>query len=198
MKPVPRLFDDLTALNMSFKPDVPPWRFVRGKNIFVVRYGFGDASKSGFGSTIMKADGITYRYGIWANDGRKASSNFRELENLAQALESEAVVGELEGVEAFIFTDNSTAEAAYFKGSSSSKALCNIVLRLRLLELRNGMKIHFIHIAGTRMIHQGTDRLSRGDVSEGVMTGDSMLSFVPLHLSALQHSHIISRPGRLV
>jgi hypothetical protein len=48
--------------------------------------------------------------------------------------------------------------------------------------------LHVIHVAGTRMIWQGTDGLSRGDSSAGVMTGDSVLSFVPLHLSATDRS----------
>ena len=39
------------------------------------------------------------------------------------------------------------------------------------------------------MISQGTDGLSRGDLSEGVMRGKRMLSFVPLHLSALERSY---------
>ena len=38
------------------------------------------------------------------------------------------------------------------------------------------------------MIHQGTDGLSRGDKTSGVMAGETMLSFVPLHLSAFDRS----------
>ncbi len=41
------------------------------------------------------------------------------------------------------------------------------------------------HVPGTRMMQQGTDGLSRGDLNEGVMSGTPMLSFIPLHLSAL-------------
>ena len=48
------------------------------------------------------------------------------------------------------------------------------------------MKLHLIHVAGTRMIFQGSDGLSRGNMSEGVMKGQSMLSFVPLHKSAIE------------
>ena len=36
------------------------------------------------------------------------------------------------------------------------------------------------------MIAQGTDGLSRGSTTEGVMVGKSFLSFVPLHLNALE------------
>ena len=47
------------------------------------------------------------------------------------------------------------------------------------------MRLHFIHVAGTRMIEQGTDGLSRGELCTGVMGGKTMLSFIPLHESAV-------------
>jgi hypothetical protein len=56
------------------------------------------------------------------------------------------------------------------------------------MEITAGMTLHIIHIAGTRMIAQGTDGLSRGDFLEGVMKGEEFFSFVPLHLSALERS----------
>lgn len=49
------------------------------------------------------------------------------------------------------------------------------------------VKIQMVHVPGSRLTNQGTDGLSRGDISEGVMASGSMLSFVPLHKSALQH-----------
>ena len=36
------------------------------------------------------------------------------------------------------------------------------------------------------MIVQGTDGTSRGDLGEGVMRGQTMMSFIPLHLTALE------------
>ncbi len=41
------------------------------------------------------------------------------------------------------------------------------------------------------MIKQGTDGLSRGDLVEGVMRGESMLSFVPLHRSCIDRSPLL-------
>jgi hypothetical protein len=90
-----------------------------------------------------------------------------------------------------MFTDNSTAESAYFKGTSSSELLFALVLRLRKVEMSGKCIIHLVHVAGTRMIWQGMDGLSRGDRNAGVMAGASMLSFVPLHLSALDRSEEI-------
>ena len=51
-----------------------------------------------------------------------------------------------------------------------------------------GMILHIVHVSGKRMIAQGTDGLSRGDHSTGVMTGQSILDFVPLHLGAFERS----------
>lgn len=49
------------------------------------------------------------------------------------------------------------------------------------------MLLNVFHIAGSRMISQGTDGLSRGDLTDGIMAGKLMLSFMSLHLTALDH-----------
>jgi hypothetical protein len=46
--------------------------------------------------------------------------------------------------------------------------------------------IQMVHIPGIRMIAQGTDGLSRGDFTEGVMAGQNMLLHVPVHCTALE------------
>ena len=48
------------------------------------------------------------------------------------------------------------------------------------------MDLHVIHVSGRRMKSQGTDGLSQGNQSIGVMTGISMKKFVPLHLTPTQ------------
>lgn len=40
--------------------------------------------------------------------------------------------------------------------------------------------LRVIWVAGTRMIEQGTDGFSRGDLENGVATGVNMLTYVPL------------------
>ena len=186
--PVPRLRRDLSALERLFSEDQPPHRLVRGQLIHAVKYAFGDASKAGFGSSWVSSSGVKYRFGTWGREMDKGSSNLRELKNLVDTLKVMAESGELEGAEVFIFTDNSTAEAAYFKGSSKSRLLFELILELRELEMKAKTKIHFIHVAGTRMIAQGSDGLSRGNVSEGVMRGTPMDSFIPLNEGAIQRS----------
>jgi hypothetical protein len=94
----------------------------------------------------------------------------------------------LRGVEIFLFTDNTTAEAAYWKGHSKSRKLFEIVLRLKKLEMEYDLLLHVIHVSGKRMIHQGTDGLSRADKTAGVMMGRRMQEFVPLHESSLERS----------
>ena len=62
VKPVKRLLDDLRCLSHFFDEETPPWRFVRGKTIYIAKYGFADASKRGFGSSKESDKGIVYRY----------------------------------------------------------------------------------------------------------------------------------------
>ena len=47
---------------------------------------------------------------------------------------------------------------------------------------------HIVHVSGTRMIAQGTDGLSRGNMLQGVFTWKQMQEFVPLHLNAGERS----------
>jgi hypothetical protein len=51
------------------------------------------------------------------------------------SLEKAAAAGLLSNTEVWLFTNNTTAEAAYFRGSSKSRQLHGLVLRLRLLEM---------------------------------------------------------------
>jgi hypothetical protein len=85
------------------------------------------------------------------------SSNYKELKNLVGTVEEEAKAGQLKSCEFFLFTNNSTAESCFYRGSSKSQHLHALVLVLRLLEMTHGMTIHVIHVSGKRMIAQGTD-----------------------------------------
>ena len=85
-------------------------------------------------------------------------------------------------------TDNKTAEDAFHNGTSSSKRLQGLVERLRRVEMETGMTLYVVHVAGTRMIEQGTDGLSRGSFLEGVMAGKDMLSYVDIARTAVERS----------
>jgi hypothetical protein len=94
--------------------------------------------------------------------------------------------GKLDGCEVFGFTDNTTAEAAFYKGNSSSQHLYELVLRLRELEMMGNLRLHVVHVSGTRMMAKGTNGASQGDLSTGVMRGDSVLDYVPLHMGGIE------------
>ena len=106
-------------------------------------------------------------------------------------LKSLAKEGTLNGYEIFMFTDNSTAEAAYWKGTSKSHKLFDLVLELKLLELKHDLILHVTHVSGKRMIKQGTDGLSRADHTQGVMLGQPIRMFVPLHLAPLDREPLL-------
>jgi hypothetical protein len=57
--------------------------------------------------------------------------------------------------------------------------------------MRNNAQVLILHVWGERMKAQGTDGVSCGQLKEGVMTGQSMLSFIPFHLSAIERSPLV-------
>ena len=116
------------------------------------------------------------------------SSNLREFFNLVETLEEMCNASDLKGMEIFLFTDNSTLEAAFFKGSSKSEKLFKLVLCLQKLEMQNGVMVHLCHISGECMKAQSLDGLSRGNLNVGVMAGTAMLVFVPTHLNTFERS----------
>jgi hypothetical protein len=147
-----------------------------------VVYGFADASGKGFGSTIAIDGSLLWRSGQWKEFYEDQSLNRRKFEKIAIVLEEYYLNTGIHDLELFMFTDNIVSENAFCRGTSSSPILFELVLWLRLLEMHGGWKLHVIHIAGKRMIQQGTDGLSRGDMMPGVMGGVDMLSLVPLFL----------------
>jgi len=178
----------LRALEKFFSLSSPPIITDRSTNIQMAVYGFVDASKSGFGASIDHGNEVTYRMGIWGRDTEKDSSNYREFANLVETLEEESLDGRLDGAMLIVATDNSTVESAVYKGNSTNEKLFDLVVRLRLLELKVGGKFIISHVSGKRMVHQGTDGISRGHLREGITVANMMLDFCPWHKSALDRS----------
>jgi len=194
VKAAPRLASNLKCLQQLFADTAPPLRLVRASSVTVVTYGFVDASGSGFGGSILLPNGDTiFRHGFWGSDEEERSSNYRELRNLVDTLHEGIVQGDLQGTKVFLFTDNSVAEAAYYKGNADNRHLFDLILRLRQFEMSGQLRLHVVHVSGTRMVAQGTDGLSRLDYTSGVMSGANMLDYIPLHLSALDQSPSILR-----
>ena len=188
VQPVPRLAGDIEALQELTKYERPPRRRVRPVRSAVALYGFGDTSGAGFGISIWDPNsGTEADYGTWNEVVSDKPSNFRELKNLVMKIKSMILEGRLhEGAELYLFTDNFTAESVFSKGDARSRDLFDLVLELHQLELSHSLFVHVIWVSGKRMIYQGTDGLSRGDLLSGVMLGQHMLEFVPLNKSAME------------
>jgi hypothetical protein len=192
VKAVLRFRKDIEALMRLTVPGAPPKLPVRPSHSASVWFAFGDASGRGFGVSLWLtgSNGIDVCYGSWDREvTEERSSNFKEFLNLVQRIEEMFEKGLIvRGTEIFVFTDNWVTEQCFFKGTSTSSHLFELVLRLRELEMRGNLFVHLIWVAGTRMIEQGTDGLSRGDLSNGVMAGDNMLAHVPLNRTAFGRS----------
>jgi hypothetical protein len=182
---VRRLGQDLRALGALTDSAEPPRVQVRPTATAAAGFMFGDASGMGFGQSLwfMGRPDVDVFFGLWDEIASGGSSNWREFYNQVLAVERGIDNGTIPaGTEIFLFTDNFVTERAFHRGTSSSKTLFDLVLRLHKLEMQGKLFIHLIWVAGTRMIAQGTDGASRGDLSNGVMSGKDMLDFVPLDL----------------
>ena len=150
-------------------------------------YGFGDASGPGFGSSWQQQGSplTLAECGQWLVEvAETESSNWREMDNFVEKMEGLARTGDLDGWEVFMATDNTTFEAGYYNGYSSSPKLDGLIVRLRKLELVHSFTLHVIHVSGKRMCLQGTDGLSRGDWGSGSMRGIPLIEYLPINRSA--------------
>eukprot|EP00978_Attheya_sp_CCMP212_P038206 scaffold187156_cov49-Attheya_sp.AAC.1 len=161
VKHVSRLASDIKALMKLFEPTTPPRTFVRAALFYSLEYGFVDASGCGVGATITTPEGIRLRKGTWGTYSEDESSNWREYINLVEFFEEQAALGNLREATVVICTDNSVAESAANRGTSSSKKLFDLTLRLHALEMKYSLKLIIIHVSGERMKAQGTDGTSR-------------------------------------
>jgi len=189
--PAPRLFSDLKMLENLFKGETPAVFPVRFERTAEVIYGFFDASGTGLGSMMQGKDAnkVHIRIGVWsAAISDEKSSNWREFANLVKGVVERAKKGLLRNTLLFLFTDNSTVEAAIAKGNSSSPYLFELVIELKTAEMMHGFRAHVIHISGDRMIAQGTDGVSRGDNQQGSILSQPLRNFAPMHLSAMDRN----------
>ena len=118
---VPRFWHNMEAL-MKLSPSKMPtlWQVQRSKRGRAF-CGFYDASGRGFGATLQIGDDLLHCCGQWSSKVfEDLSSNWRELGNLAMALENQVVQNGLRDCESFLFADNATAEAALVTMMSSA------------------------------------------------------------------------------
>ncbi len=88
------------------------------------------------GSSTLTGGTLSISQGVWSKREETESSNYRELANLVRVIEQGLLSGSLSRSELFLFTDNSTAEAFYWNGTSHSKLLFELALKLHTLEMR--------------------------------------------------------------
>jgi len=188
VKPVERFHTCFRALEKFFKNESPPIITHRSSNVQIIAYGFADASKGGFGASIEYQNYSKFRVGVWGKDTEEDSSNFREFCNIVETIEEEEKLGNLRNVTLIMATDNSTVEAALYKGNSTSPKLFDLIVRFRHAELKSGGTFLVTHVSGERMKSQGTDGISRGEMKEGVSVGEYMMQFCPWGQNALERS----------
>ena len=130
------------------------------------------------------------RTGFWCSAISERSSNYREFRNLLETIKDAAREGQLTGAEVWMFTDNQVAERCFYRGSAKDAMLFAMVLDLRTLTIEEGFILHVVHVAGTRLIGQGADALSRGERQlRGLI--DPEQNVVPLHLDPIQRSPVL-------
>ena len=59
--------------------------------------------------------------------------------------------GWLKGATVLLATDNEVVEVATYKGNSTSKKLYNLVLRLKMVEMKYGCHLIVTHVTETRI-----------------------------------------------
>jgi len=144
-----RLGEDMVALRYSMAHPKPLPRRVCSRTGKKVIYCFGDASSSGFGFTLELDGHVYYSYGQWDDRAEDRSSNWREAKNLLESLRRAVEDHHLQGLELFVFTDNTTAESTFWKGWSKDKLLSGIILKMRKLEMEFDLLLHSIHVSGS-------------------------------------------------
>jgi hypothetical protein len=168
-------------MQSSHLPSIP----VRPTTMACTAFMFGDgASGTRFRQShwLLGGEEIDIFHGLWDDEAVEWSSNWREFYN--QVLGVEWGLGKgtiMKGMELFLFSNNFVTEHAYFSGTPKSKTLFDLILRLQHLEMKGELFIYLIWVAEMRMIEQGTDGVSRGDLVNGVMGEKTMLDFIQLN-----------------
>jgi hypothetical protein len=141
-------------------------RSARGFRSGVLIPSFGDGSGTGTGGTVQYEEGEPFEMwlGTWHPRLFHFSANWKEMLTLIAMLEraKEQKRTDIRGTTCFYFTDSMTVYCAMTKGSSTSPGLHDMVERIKKLEIKLGINLEIIHVPGTTIITERTDRLSRG------------------------------------
>ena len=96
--------------------------------------------------------------------------------------------GWLNNIVLLMAIDNQVVEACLYTGNFTSPKLFKLVVRLKLVELKYGVKVMVTYVSGKRMKAQCIDRVSRGYLKSGVAMRQMILEFCPWGKSCLDVS----------
>ena len=98
---------------------------------------------------MARPDGLYGHFCLWGKDAEDQSSNYRELRNLVETVEEEAMAGYLTGG-SFGCSLTTRQPRCFFQGSYSPKLLHELVLRLRKTDLEYDLTLHVVHVQALR------------------------------------------------
>jgi hypothetical protein len=125
----------------------------------------GDASGGGWGVTLEEPGSgkVLFAHGLWPAAVSQQSSNLRELLTILQGLRLALLDRQDESpLRVVVYSDNSTAVSCVNTGSSPSPELLLLAKDIKMLQATEGLQCDAVWIAGSQLIHQGADPLSRG------------------------------------
>ena len=162
--PLIEIGHDAMLLTMTLS-DLPPLQSVRQNKMLHLIYCFTDASGKCEGSSLhdlRNSRGQRYRIGVWTAKELEETGNWREFTTLVWTVEEEAEDGWLMDTRVIMFTDSFTVERALVNGTSLSPLLLeDLVICFKAVQPKYSFKVEVFHVAGTRMIAQGTDGISK-------------------------------------
>jgi hypothetical protein len=125
----------------------------------------GDASGGGWGVTLEEPGSgkVLFAQGLWPQAVSQQSSNLRELLTILQGLRLALLDRPDDApLRVVVYSDNSTAVSCVNTGSSPSPELLLLAKDIKMLQATEGLQCDAVWIAGSQLIHQGADPLSRG------------------------------------
>jgi hypothetical protein len=84
---------------------------------------------------------------VFGSYGRKVFKLAEVEQPFVKALEHLVLENDVRGSKMFIFTDNSMAEAAFWKDTSKSESLFDLVLCLKELESIHDIQLRDVHVS---------------------------------------------------
>jgi hypothetical protein len=147
------------------------------------RIHFTDGSGTGTGGCSHDFRGalpeVSFFSGLWSKAAASMTSNWKELRSILIALRRERTRAAQSGVESplrqcriYHATDNMVSESILARGTSTAPALQQLMREIAYELMVQQCALIPVHVAGKRLIAQGTDGLSRGQTAVGTMSGE--------------------------